>query len=482
MPEIVLFQPKAGKWEIANIRLPISLLSVAALPDQEGYKIKFIDQRTDKDWKKTLENSFKSKPLCLGITSMTGNQIKYALEAAKIAKENEVPVVLGGIHPSLLPEQTIANESIDILVTGEGDITFLELVHALEKEKALRGIKGVWYKENGTAVKNKPRLFADMNELPDLPYHLIDVNDYSSFNIGRGRAISIMTSRGCPFRCAFCYNVAFHKRCWRALSVENVLARVQRVIDDFGIRDIYFEDDNFCGNVKRFQEIIAGFIREKFDLFWGTVGIRMDSLQRINREFLSTMEKSGCKNIDIGIESGSPRILKLMQKDETIEQMIRTNKKLSEFPFILKCSFVIGAPTETEHDLHLSSKLALRLTKDNKYVYTPFFIFTPYPCTKLFDLALKHGFKPPNSLEGWMYFDQENWFLKYPSWYSKKRIKILSTLHFTSYFANKNARYKITKKYMRIIFEIYHPFARFRFINSFHHFPIEMLLEKYFNR
>ena len=160
MREIILIQPKAGAWEKMGARLPIGLLSIAAIPYNQGYKIKIIDQRIDANWKKTLINSLKKSPLCVGLTCMTGKQIFYALEASKIVKKHStVPVIWGGVHATLLPEQTLENEYVDLIVLREGDVTFAELVNALEKNGSLKKIKGIYYKQNGKIIKNVERSF-----------------------------------------------------------------------------------------------------------------------------------------------------------------------------------------------------------------------------------------------------------------------------------------------------------------------------------
>ena len=480
--DILLIQPKVGEYDFANIRLPLGILSIAALPEKNGYKVKIIDQRTDKNWDKELLKSLKSNPICVGITSMTGKQIRFALEASKIVKNNsDVPIVWGGVHPSFLPEQTLSNENVDILVHGEGEITFFELVQTLEKEKPLKEIDGIWYKHDKKIKNNKPRPFVDLNKLPDLPYHLIDMKKYCAFDISGRReySISFALSRGCPFKCAFCYNTVFNKKRWRGLSIKNAMNRIKKIIDDFDIKSFYFIDDNICANPKWFKELIKNFLKEKFDFLWGTQGIRIDSVVWMDHNLLTSMEKSGCRNLDFGIESGSPRILDLMKKDITIPQVKKVAKKLLDFPFILKYNFMSGFPTETMEDIDASIKLALKLVKENKNAYILYHTYTPFPGTELYELAIEHGFDPPKTLEGWSVFNYIDWPLNYPSWLSKEKIELLNNLSFISRFANKNLKYKITRTTMRLIFNLYYPIAEFRFKHSFYNFFFEKTIAKH---
>ena len=135
----------------------------------------------------------------------------------------------------------------------------------------------------------------------------------------------LVTSRGCPFRCNFCYNARFNQFKWRALSAEKSIERLKRLIDEFKIKNVYFPEANICADLKRFKNMVNMIIKEKMDISWGTQGVRMDSLGRMDESFLSNLIRSGCKNVDIGIESGSDRILKLMDKGETVKQLLDIN-------------------------------------------------------------------------------------------------------------------------------------------------------------
>ena len=400
------------------------------------------------------------------------------IEISQFVKSNsDVPVVWGGVHASLLPLQTINNKYIDIVVYGEGDYTLLELVKELKNKKDLKKVDGIYFKEkSGKIKKNNPRkAIENLDDLPPMPYDLINLKKYYGMDLEGKPSITLMTSRGCPFRCAFCYNTVFHQRKWRGKSAEKVLDDISYVIEKLKINNIYFEDDNFCADLNRFNKIVDGIISNKFDIKWGLLGVRINSLKVMSNDFLKKVSKAGCVNIDVGIESGNDRVLKLIQKDITVPQIIESNRKLSGFSFITKYTFIGGFPTETENELKQSVRLSLKLTKENKNAYTPFFIYTVYPGTALYSLCLKNGFKPPEYLGGWATLDYDNSYLHYP-WLSKRRIKILRNLTFTSNFANKNIKYKIQKKYLKVLFDLYHPLAKFRFKHNFYYLPIERLL------
>lgn len=476
--EILLVQPKAGKWETLGIRPPDALLTLAALPKKEGYNIKIADLRLENDWKTALEKHLKKGPLLVATTCMTGIQIKHALELSQFVKkyDKKIPVIWGGVHPTFLPQQTLENENIDIVVIDEGDITFLELIKNLSQEKPLKDVLGIWYKENGKIIANPKRpLIEDLDSLPDIPYDLIDIKKYYGFDLDGGSSITMSTSRGCPFKCNFCYETNFFSNRFRAFSVEKTIRLIKNVIEKYNVKNIYFQDDNFATNLKRFKDIVYALLKEKLNIQWGLLGIRIDTLQLLDDNFLHDLAKAGCINMDSGIESGSDRILKLIKKGITTQQIQDVNKKLGKHSFKAKYTFIMGYPSETEEELKSSVKLATQLVKDNKNAYTPFFIYTAYPGVELWEIAKQHGIKEPQKLEDWQTFDYDNAYLHYP-WLDKKRIQMMKNLAFTSNFANKNIKYKISKPYLKILFDLYRPLALMRFRYNIYQLPFEIKL------
>jgi len=482
MKEIILIQPKAGTFDMLGARLPLGLLSISALPLQKGYHITIIDQRVDKIWGKSLETALARNPVCVGITCMTGKQILHALEAAKIVRRHSTaPLVWGGVHTTLLPEQSLENPFVDIVVLREGDITFMELAEALENNRPLSAIQGIYYKQDGAVIKNPERKFIkNLDELPELPFDLVNVDHYSSLHI-EGTSLDFVTSRGCPLKCSFCYNNYFNKSMWRALSAGETVKRLKHFVNKYRVKTVYFQDDNFFTDLKRIKAILQGIIDEKLQIKWGTLGLRVDTAMRIDDELFSLMEKSGCINVDIGAESGSKRILEMVDKRIKVEDMLAVNRKIARYPFIVKYTFIVGFPTETKQEMLSTVKTALQLVQENKNAYTPTFAFTPYPGTPMFDFAIQNGFVPPKHLAEWGYFGIDSWYFNFKSWLSNQQIRELKSLEFASLFSNKNIKYKINKTITRLLFNLYHPIAKFRFKNHFHALPLDtMLIKKFF--
>lgn len=220
MNKVLLVFPKTGLDKYSQ--LPLGLLS-AASTIVEDYEVKIIDQRLDTNWAKKVDSESQNS-ICVGITSMTGEQILNGIEISKIAKKN-TSVIWGGIHPTLLPKQTLENKYINFIVRDEGEITFQLLLNTLKSKNNFCNIKGIGYKDvSGIHINGMPN-YVDLNNLPDLPYHLLDMNKYIVKRDGFQRCLTLETSRGCPHNCSFCSNPVIHKRKWRSLNVGNVIRK-----------------------------------------------------------------------------------------------------------------------------------------------------------------------------------------------------------------------------------------------------------------
>lgn len=480
---VVLFSPhhRFGKAYFPGRRvvLPVGLLAVAAPVDAAGYDVQIIDQQIEPRWKKLLLAELEREPLCVGITCMTGPQIRNALEASRLVKESSnVPVVWGGTHPSLLPQQTLENDSIDLLVQGEGEETFLELVQTMESGGSLSGVKGAWYKENGQIKANPPRPHIDLNTQPPLAYHLVDINQYLEYRFGN-LLLRTFSSRGCSYQCAFCYNRTFNDGQWRSLTAEETVKRIKALVDAYGIEGVMFCDDNFFGDLRRAKEILEGISRESLNLILYKLDIRPDTLFSLDDAYLRLLKTSGCESMAIGLESGSERVLKLLKKNVTVSQILAINRRLRTFGIRPSYTFMMGYPTETLEELRQTLSLISRLREENPEMISSLNIYTPLPGTELFDLAVQHGLQAPRKLEDWIPFNYTTVNLP---WMSGDRRRLLAMLHFCTIFLDENL-FSNPKADIPLLFRVvgrlYRPVARWRVARLFHRFPVEMKLAQW---
>lgn len=473
-----------GKYGAILPELPLPLLYLSSALEDIGYSPRILDLRLQK---------YKGVPLddvlCVGISTMTGPMIKYGLEFAKYVRSvnPELPIIWGGIHPTLLAEQTVKNEYVDIVVRGEGEKTIQELVQALEERRPLDTVDGITYKHKAEIKNNPDRRFLDMNSLKtELPYGLLDLKKYEL------SYFPIHTSRGCPYRCGFCYNLAFNKRHWRAKTAAAVLDEIEYVIKKFGAHYMSFMwEDEFFINKNRGQDICEGLLRRNLKIKWGAF-CRFNHFYKFDREFIQLLEKSGCDSLSFGAESGSQRMLdEVIKKDITIEQIIKTTEKLANTKIRQIVSFMSGLPEETEQDMNKTYQLIGRLCQINPNIYlNGIFLYTPYPGTPLFDLVrTKYNYRVPASLEAWANFGiyrnvGATWQPK--SYINKyKTISILTRFPFyRREFRLKDVKAVIGgERFERfpynIIYYIFTILARWRWQRKYFKFPVEWwILEK----
>jgi radical SAM superfamily enzyme YgiQ (UPF0313 family) len=407
--------------------LPLSMLAASSMVAQD-YQVKIIDQRLDPHWAQNLKHELRANPLCVGVTAMTSPQIHFGLEAARIVKEvgDSTKLIWGGVHATLLPEQTVQHPLVDIVVVGEGELSFRNLVRALEKKRSLADVRGIVFKRGGRVIKTEPEDFVDPESLPELPYHLVDVEKYigsqGRFLGETTRSLIFISSRGCPWQCTYCCNPRLSRRLWRSMSAEKTFDQVANLVDRFNLDAVAFHDEEFLINRAR-AEKIAALIGGKFR--WWIQG-RMDRLKAVD---LTKMEKGGLCAVQPGIESGSERILKLIKKGETVADMIEANRRLAQTSIEPLYNFMMGFPTETYDELMQSVDLAIQLLDDNpRAQISGFYVLVPYPGTEIFDFAVEHGFNPPDSLEKWAVFHRQH--LATP--WIQDRLDLFETIMFTS--------------------------------------------------
>lgn len=375
-------------------RLNLALLAIASVLDKE-YDVKVIDMRYD-DYK----DFNYSNILFLGISSLTGDQLKYALEVLKYAKDEhpDITTVFGGIHASLLPEQTIKNQFVDFVIFSEAEGTIVELADALKNKKEdFSNIDGLVYKKDGKIIKNKARGFIDMNTLPPSAYHLFDLSKAMT-TLGQ---FPYNGSRGCPHRCAFCYNLAFNKRKWRSKTPENVIRDLKVIKSLVNVKEIDFAEDEFMVNKNRVKEICELMIKENLNLTW-SASCRFNYFVNYDHDFIRLLEKSGCTHLNFGAESGSQRILDYISKDININQVLKTAEKLKDSSITPTISFMGGFPNETRKEVLMSLELIDKIKKINPQIeVNGLFLYTSYPGTPLMEESKKYGFKEPSSIEEW---------------------------------------------------------------------------------
>ncbi len=451
------------------VHIPLGILYLAEALIKNGYEPRLIDLRIQELVPEDLENV-----LYMGVSHMTGSmQIPPALKCASLAKGMGVPVVFGGPHSSILPEQTAAHPLVDIAVKGDGEEVAVELAQYFEGQRDLASIKSIAYKDSsGKVIFTGDRNPPPFNQTTFLPYELLPMNKY----LATSADFDFQTSRGCPHHCAFCAEISLFGHSWRAKPAQVIVEEVESVISRYNPSRILIVDSNFFCNKKRVREFCE-LVIERGIKTWFFAECRFDYFSRYEDEFLYLLKKAGFTEIEFGGESGSNVTLARIKKDVSSEQILQSIKKCHETGLKSFTSFMIGFPEETDEQ----RMETLDIYDQIRHLYPSgaringMFIYSPFPGTELYDNVVeRHGFVPPRDLDGWAKF--ELYDSKNVTWLDEPKKKELQTVsilvrYFFTYktirdwsFKEKRIRHHgFIKAVLSLVCNgIFYPFAKLR--------------------
>ncbi len=359
---------------------PLSLLSMGAVLEKDGFDVQIIDAHlftmTEDDMARELK---KAKADVIGITMMTSTAIA-GHRIAQIAKEQDplVTVVVGGVHPDALPEETLRNQTIDLVVRGDGEMTMLEICRGNSNSD----ISGISYRDEGQFIHNQARNPVDLNSLPPYAYHLVPLEKYypAAGAYKKLPAINMLMTRGCPGKCIFCNSA---ETLLRNRNAEQVVNEIAHLRDKYGVREIQFYDDTFTvmkANVYRFCDLMV----ER------QLGVTFSCFARtdcFSPKMASALKKAGCHQVMFGIESGSQPILKTLRKDIDLEKTKQAVAWAKTAGLEVRAAFIFGSPGENETTIQTTIDYALNLDPD----LAIFNITTPYPGTQFYDWAIRNN-------------------------------------------------------------------------------------------
>ncbi len=411
MKIMLILPPLLVKEEgLYGITPPLGIAYLASVLEKKGHTVHLLDciiegydspsknngfMHLGLGWEEIEQRMRDFSPDLVGISCMFSMMFPEALRMAEIAKGNDrkVPVVMGGAHPSSVPLDVLGHESVDFVVIGEGEETLVELIDALGKNSDFQGIDGLGYRINGSLKVNpKTRFIRDLDALPFPARHLLPMERYHEAGVSHGglkrsRYASIITSRGCPGNCVYCSIHSVWGKSWRPRSPENVLQEIQHLVTDFGIREIHFEDDNLTFDRERARLIFQGIIDRGWDITWTTPnGV---AIWKLDEELLRLMKKSGCYQLNLGIESGNEYVLrKIIRKPLKLEKVREIVGIMRKIGIWIHGFFIIGLPGETKKTIKDTINFAMNLDLDS----ANFFIATPYVGTELYAICKNNGF------------------------------------------------------------------------------------------
>lgn len=422
---------------------PLAVMQVAAVTRDAGHEVKIIDRNIESFFKSKL---LKFNPDIVGVSVFIGPLIDDAINISKTVKDvygDNVPVVWGGIYPTLLPKQILENDLIDFIIQGE-EFSFIEFLKEYSDTRQFAKVKGLGYKDkdNKIYINEKPELYKNLDTLPPMPWDLVKYKEY--FRI----EIVLVTSRGCPFNCKFCYNKKVHERKWRAISSKGVLKEIRRIETLTKTRILKFHDDNFAVNEKRLIEILNG-LSSDYTLF-----IEMRT-NRIKNDILETLKRFKRIWFFFGIESGTQRQLDNMAKGIKLEDHVNAMKLIEKYNnFCTSGNAIVGLPGETQKEFEETINFMDKL----KMTWPNISLFCPYPGSEYYDKIVQVGeIKIPEKLEDWINWDFHfsnqinNWFeWDFTKKTGKNYLKKLNRKHFWQAFFRMIKKREFSKISRRI--------------------------------
>ena len=377
---------------------PLGLGYIASALREAGHKVSLFLEKGGNEYEEKLKLRLRDfQPALVGISAMTP-YYPDAVWNAKIVRETlpNTTVVLGGHHASAIPEESLsAAKNVDYVVCGEGEITVVELAAVLEgKEDGFEKIDGLIGREGTEIVRNRPRgLIKDIDTIPFPARDLVDMKKFgvhSYIQFGKHPA-TMISSRGCPYRCAFCSGQLTMGRGYRIHSPEYVLAEIRELVEKYGVDHLVFEDDTFTMKRERVLKIAEGIAALQKKITWYCLS-RVDTM---DEELALTMKRAGCRMINFGIESGSEEILKKIHKKISLEKALHAVAACRKANLRTQATFILGFPFESRENMKKTLDFAQKLMP----TIAIFFPLTPYPGTEAFEYLPSE--KRPITVEDW---------------------------------------------------------------------------------
>ena len=363
---------------------PLGLAYIASALEEAGHEVDLIDAialcLSREEVSKRIE---QFDPELVGITAMTPT-FHGALEAARIAKTHNRKTLIGGVHMSIYAEETLSYQEVDFGIVGEGEETIVELCSALNEGQDYSSIEGLCYKRDDDSIKvGRARIVQDITKLPMPSYHLLPMEKYSSI-IGMKPVSTMMGSRGCPYKCGFCFKTPSDKK-YRTRSAENIADEIEYLIKNYKVREVMFYDDIMPKAYAR--GLSNEIIKRNIKINWQTP----QRVNLVNPELLKLMAKAGCHILRFGVEQGDPDMMRLVEKKTTIDQVRLSFQAANDAGIKTFAYFIIGYTGETERTMQATIDLA----KDLNPTYVMFTKAVPLPQTPLMIQSVSKGLVDP---------------------------------------------------------------------------------------
>jgi anaerobic magnesium-protoporphyrin IX monomethyl ester cyclase len=429
--KIVLYNPHA-----VFFTMPLALLAIGSELDREKYEVIIIDGRLEADPEAAVLAHLEGA-LCFGVTVLTGAPIADAIQMSRAVKQAQpqLPVIWGGWHPSMFARECFEEGAVDVVVRGQGEATFAEIVQRLSAGRSLADCTGCTVRlADGTVQENPARALQPVEMFRAHDYSLIPVERY--FELKGKRQLDFISSQGCNFRCAFCSDPFVYERKWVGLDPVRMALRLRELWERYRFDDLNFQDETFFTRRSRIEAFVAQLLEYNLKFTWaGTM--RADQGVRLPPDLWARAAQSGLRRLLVGVESGSDEMLKRIRKDIRIEQVFETAHKMAAHGIAGHFPFIVGFPEESDDSIRATIDVAKRLRAISPQFRTPIFYFKPYPGSEIVREAVARGFRLPGSLKAWSEFDYVDG--DPGPWVSREKFKLIERFKFFSELAALSA-------------------------------------------
>lgn len=384
-------QKLGGFSRYVPVSVPIGIGYLAGYLTAQNKTVRILDEEITPVSAQTLDETFKglSRPYIFGISCLTaGMQRGHKLAAIIRNRYPDSSVLAGSIHPTVLPEEVLRDTNIDIVVRGEAEETLSALYERIKNNRPYDDIKGISFRKDGKIIHNENAPLPDINKIPRFPYHLF-AGKSAKYELG-----FLASSRGCPYDCIFCSQRSISSRKYRFFPSEQIIQSMEELINKYNRRYITFVDDSFLVNQERILTLCE-MIQQK-GLHTRAIFDCQARGDTVNEDILKKLRNSGFRTIHFGIETASERLMKIINKQETVAEIINGIRLARKCGFQVSGTFILGLPTETKEERASAYTLAKELGLD----YVRFNNATPYPGTKLYEIAQREQrLNPGNNWE-----------------------------------------------------------------------------------
>ena len=370
--------------ENSSFQPPLGLLYIASyLRTQGDHEIRVIDSQVDRLSYPQLEAEIAAwKPDIVGLTAMTFTMVDVMKTAEIVKKINpDIAVCLGGPHVDIYAPETISLDHVDFVIKKPGEASFALLIEQLDGRRQLDRVPGLLYKDKNDEVHENPQAPVSLT-LDDLPFPdrtMVPFEKYYSIMTANRPVGTMVTAKGCPYMCVFCSERG-SKPSWRSgQSVADEMLDARRI----GIKEMFFVDDTFYVKKQASMEISQALIDLKVGMPWGARA----RVNNLDTTMLEKFKESGCQRLHIGVEAGTDRVLKLLQKNITTDQARRAFKLCKDTGINTMAYFIVGNPGETLEDVKATFRLACELEPTT----VQFSRMTPMPATELYEMGRRQG-------------------------------------------------------------------------------------------